>query len=154
WRFVHLPETHDRAVDDRLAGAADLGFLHFQPQVVAFAGALAHAGENRESTMNGGNTSNQLGQDDGLAQTGTAEETNLAAADEGRQQVDDLDAGLELFRLGRKLFERRGLAVDRPPLGSFDIATAIDGIAQKIENAAQGPFADRNADRRPRIQNR
>ena len=41
------PKTIAGLIDDALAGVADLGFLHFQPQVVAFAGAFADAGEHR-----------------------------------------------------------------------------------------------------------
>ena len=48
-RFVHLAEDHDGLIDDVLAGVADLGFLHFQPEVVAFAGSFADAGEDRRS---------------------------------------------------------------------------------------------------------
>ena len=114
--LVHLAEAHDRAVDDRLAGAADLRFLHLQPEVVALAGSLAHAGEDRVAAVDGGDAGDQLGEDDRLAQPGAAEEADLAAADERRQQVDDLDAGLELLGLGREAVEGRGVAVDRPAL--------------------------------------
>ena len=44
--------------------------------------------------------------DDGLAQAGPAEQAGLAAADERRQQVDHLDAGLEHLGLGRQVGER------------------------------------------------
>ena len=68
-RLVHLAEAHHGAVDDRLAGAADLGLLHFQPEVVAFAGPLAHAGEDRVAAVHRGDAGDQLGEDDRLAQT-------------------------------------------------------------------------------------
>ena len=44
-RLVHLAEDHDGLVDDPLAGVADLGLLHFEPEIVALTGALADAGE-------------------------------------------------------------------------------------------------------------
>ena len=116
--LVHLAEAHDRAVDDRLAGAADLGLLHFEPEVVPLAGPLADAGEDREAAVHLGDAGDQLGQDDRLAQPGAAEEADLAAADERGEQVDDLDAGLELLGLGRELVERRRVAVDRPALAT------------------------------------
>ena len=97
-------------------GLADLGFLHFQPQVVSFAGSLADAGEHRVTAVRTGDAGDQLGEDDGLAQTGTAEQAGLSAADERRQQVDDLDAGFEDFGLGAEVFERGRLAVNRPAL--------------------------------------
>ena len=57
------------------AGVADLGVLHFQPQVVALAGALAHAGEDGIAAVGAGDAGDQLGEDDGLAQAGPAEQT-------------------------------------------------------------------------------
>ena len=68
-------------------------------------------------------------QDDRLAEAGPAEQAGLAAADERREQVDDLDAGLEQFGLRRQFVELRRLAVDgraspwsstgpRPSIGS------------------------------------
>ena len=66
--------------------------------------------------MLAGDAGDQLVEDDRLAQAGPAEQAGLAAADERRQQVDDLDAGLEQLGLGRQLGERRRLAVDRPAL--------------------------------------
>ena len=85
------------------AGVADLGFLHFEPQVGPFAGPLADAGEHRVTAVGTGDAGDQLGEDDRLAQTGTAEQAGLAAADERREQVDDLDAGLEHLGLGREV---------------------------------------------------
>ena len=114
--LVHLAEAHHRAVDDRLAGAADLGLLHLQPEVVPLAGPLAHAGEDRVAAVHRRDPRDQLGQDHRLAQPGAAEEADLAAADERGQQVDDLDAGLELLGLGREVVEAGRVAVDRPAL--------------------------------------
>ncbi len=146
-RLVHLAEAHDRAVDDRLARAADLGLLHFEPEVVALAGPLADAGEDREAAVHRGDAGDQLGQDDRLAQPGTAEEADLAAADERREQVDDLDPGLELLGLGRKLLERRRIAVDRPALRRVDRPAAVDRVAQQVEDPAERLLADRHAHR-------
>ena len=51
--------------------------------------------------------------DDGLADARAAEQADLAAAQIGLEQIDDLDAGLEHFELGGLLFERRRRAVNR-----------------------------------------
>ena len=95
------PKTMHGLVDDVLAGVADLGLLHFQPEVVAFAGALADAGEDRVAAVLLGDAGDQLLDDDGLAEARAAEQAGLAAADERGEQVDDLDAGLEDLGLGR-----------------------------------------------------
>ena len=106
-RLVHLAEDHARLLDDAAAGIADLGLLHFQPQVVALAGPLADAGEDRIAAVGAGDAGDQLGENDRLAQSGPAEQAGLAAADERRQQVDHLDAGLEELGLGRQVDQRR-----------------------------------------------
>ena len=72
-------------VDDRPAGLADLGFLHFEPEVVAFAGAFADAGEHGVAAVLAGDAGDEFREDDGLAQAGPAEQAGLAAADERRR---------------------------------------------------------------------
>ena len=95
WRLVHL------AVDQRdlrlgevlLVDDARLG--HFMVEIVAFAGALADAGENGIAAVALGDVVDQLHDDDGLADARAAERADFAALGEGTDQVDDLDAGLE-----------------------------------------------------------
>ena len=92
-RLVHL------AVDQRgLLDHAGLG--HLEPEVVALARALAHAGEHRQAAVLRGDVVDQLLDQHRLAHAGAAEEADLAALHVRREQVDDLDAGLE--DLGRR----------------------------------------------------
>ena len=110
-RLVHL------AVDQRAFRACgraarrvhvDLGFDHLVIEVVAFAGALADAGEHRIAAMRLGDVVDQLHDQHGLADAGAAEQADLAALGVGREQVDDLDAGDENLRFGRLVgIERR-----------------------------------------------
>ena len=145
--LVHLAEDHAGLREDVAAGIADLGLLHFQPEVVALAGPLADAGEDGIAAVGAGDARDQLGQDDGLAQAGPAEQPGLAAADEGRQEVDHLDAGLEDFRLRRQVGHRRRLAVDGPMVLGLDGAAAVDGLAHQVEDAAERGLAHRHLDR-------
>ena len=108
-RFVHLAEHHGRLRDDRAVGLADLGFLHFEPEIVALARPLADAGKHRVAAVLAGDAGDQFGENDRLAEAGAAEQAGLAAANQRRQQVDDLDARLEQFRLGGQL-DRRAAA--------------------------------------------
>ena len=91
-RLVHL------AVDERdLRGAQillvdDAGLRHLVIEVVAFARALADAGEHRDAAVQLGDVVDQLHDDDGLADAGAAERADLAALEERADQVDDLDA--------------------------------------------------------------
>jgi hypothetical protein len=82
-------------------------------EVVAFAGALTHAGQNRVAAVGLGDVVDQLLHGHGLADAGAAEQADLAALGVGAEQVDDLDAGDQDFRRGRLLGEGRGFAVDR-----------------------------------------
>ena len=114
-RLVHLAVDQRGLVDDA-------ALLHLQPEVVALAGALAHAGEHRQAAVLLGDVVDQLLDEHRLAHAGAAEEADLAALHVRREQVDDLDAGLEDL-LGRvELVEGRGVAVDRPALGRLDVA--------------------------------
>ena len=87
-RLVHLTE-HQR----RLREHARL--FHFEPEVVAFARALADAGEYREAFVHVGDVADQLLNQNRLADAGAAEQADLAAARVRRHQVDDFDARLE-----------------------------------------------------------
>ena len=97
----------------RHARVADLRALHFQPQVVAFAGPFAHAGKHRIAAVLGGDSRDQFLDHHGLADARPAEQARLAALDERAQQIDDLDARLEHLRLGRQVGKLRRLAMDR-----------------------------------------
>src|SRR5206468_2965868 len=70
------------------------------------------------------------------------EQPSLAAADEGREQVDDLDAGLEKLSFCRKIGHRRSVAVNRPIVVGMHGPAAIDRLADQIEHAAERSLAD------------
>jgi hypothetical protein len=78
-----------------------------------------------------GDAGDQFLNDDGLAQPGPAEQSGLAAAEERRQQIDHLDAGLEHFGLGRQIDKFRRLAMDRPALGRAHGPAVVDRLAQQ-----------------------
>ena len=145
-RFVHL------AVDQRHLGLSmfsfdDAGFLHLQPEVVALAGALADAGEHREAAVVLGDVVDQFHDQHGLAHAGAAEQAGLAALGVGRQQVDDLDAGLEHLGRGVLVLERGGLPVDGQVHLVADGAPLVHGLAHHVHDAAQGLGTDRHLDR-------
>jgi hypothetical protein len=76
-------------------------------EVVALTGALADAGEHRHATVLLGDAVDHLLDEHGLADAGAAEQADLAALDVRREQVDDLDAGLEHLGLRLELVEGR-----------------------------------------------
>ena len=101
-RLVHLTVDEHGLLDDT-------GLLHLEPEVGALTSALADAGEDRRAAVLLGEVVDELHDDDGLADTRTAEEPRLAALDVGLEEVDDLDAGLEDLRLGLEVLVLRGL---------------------------------------------
>src|SRR5215208_121785 len=142
--LVHLAEHERGALDDARLG-------HLRDQVVALAGALAHAGEDRHAGMLLGNVPDQFLDDDRLADAGTAEDADLAALLERADQVDDLEARLEDLDLGRLLVEGGCRAVDRQGVGAVDVALAVDRVAEDVEDTAEGHLAHRNGDRSARV---
>src|SRR5690606_10450319 len=108
-RLVHLAEDEGGLPEDA-------SLLHLDHEVVALTGAFADTGEHRHTTVVARDPGDHLLDEDCLADTGTAEQADLATLDVRRQQVDDLDAGLEHLGLGLELVEVGGLAVDPPPL--------------------------------------
>jgi hypothetical protein len=98
-----------------------------------------------------GDVVDQLHDDHGLADPGAAEQADLSALHVGRQQVDDLDAGDELFGLGRLLDEFRGRAMDRIGLLRSNRAALVDRFADDVDDAAQRLRSNRHVDRRARV---
>ncbi len=102
-----------------------LGLDHLVVEVVALCGTLAHAGEHGVATVRLGDVVDELHDEHGLADTGAAEQADLAALGVGRQQVHHLDAGDEDFRLGRllgigggRLMDAAGGLADQRPASS------------------------------------
>ena len=155
-RLVHL------AVDEgafRAFGRAamllrvlvDARFDHLVIEVVALAGALADAGEDRVAAVGLGDVVDELHDQHGLADAGAAEEADLAALGVRREEVDDLDAGDEDLRLGRLLGIARRRLVDGPSRLGRDRARLVDRLADDVDDAPERAEADRHRDRLSRV---
>src|SRR5437899_2988842 len=84
---------------------------HFAEKVVAFTCTLADAGEHGEAFTSLRDVVDQLHNEHGLADTGTAKEADLSAAEKWLDQVDDLDTSLEHLELCRLLCEIGSMAM-------------------------------------------
>ena len=97
----------------------------------------------------GGDVVDQLLDEHRLAHAGAAEQADLAALHVRGEQVDDLDAGLEDLDRRRELLERRagrgGSASARRPRAAPSPLSI--GLAEHVEDAAEGDLADRHRDR-------
>ena len=79
----------------------------------------------------------------GLAHTRAAEQADLAALGVGREQVDDLNAGLE--HLGRRgqVLHARCVLVDRAALHiSGEISAEVDRFAEQVEDPPERGVTD------------
>ena len=146
-RLRHL-SVHQRGARLRqVVLVDDAALLELEPQIVAFAGALADAGKHRHAAVLHRDVVDQLLDDDGLADAGAAEQPDLAAEQVRLEQVDDLDAGLEHLQLGRLLLQRRGAAMDRPSLFRVHRTVRIvDRLAEHVHHAAERGGPDRHRD--------
>lgn len=68
----------------------DASLDHLVVQVVTLAGALSHSGKHGETTVVGGDVVDELHDDDGLPDTGTAEQSDLTTLGVGGEQVNHL----------------------------------------------------------------
>ena len=156
-RLVHL------AVDQRAFGAGraavllgvlvDARFDHLVIEVVAFAGALADAGEHRIAAMRLGDVVDEFHDQHRLADAGAAEQADLAALGVRREEIDDLDAGDEDFRFRRLIDEFGRRLMDGAARRGLDRASLVDRLADDIDDAAQCFIADRHHDRRAGVDN-
>jgi hypothetical protein len=83
------------------------------------------------------NVVDQLLDDNGLADAGSAKETNLSALQERLDEVDDLDAGLEHLFLGGLLVEGRSLTMDRQTDLRIHGPKLVHRLTEHIQHAAQ-----------------
>src|SRR5256714_1554033 len=141
-RLVHLTE-HER----RLRQHARV--LHLLVHVVAFAGPLADAGEDRAAFVVVRDVADELLHDHGLARACSAEQADLRPLGERADEVDDLDAGLEDLDLRLLLAYWRRRPVDGPARDAFRRGLGVDGLADHVEHPAQRLDADRHRDGRP-----
>src|SRR6516164_5701034 len=105
-RLVHLAK-------DQRGAREHTGLTEFEKQLVPLARALANTGEHRNAGMPLDRGADQLDDQHGLADPGSAEHRGFAASDQWRQQVNDFDAGMEDLASAALTFERRRRTVDR-----------------------------------------
>ena len=122
------------------------------PQVIAFTRAFAHACEHGHSRVLLCDVADKLRDDDSLADSRTAIRTDLTAAREWRNQVQDLDARFQNLRGSRLLCETWRLAVDRRTLSiGRNRDAVVDRITEHIEDAAEGVIPHWHRDRLTRV---
>jgi hypothetical protein len=110
--------------------------------------STADACEDRVALVLARDVADQLLDQDRLAETRATEEADLAAAHEGRDQVDHLEAGLEGLHRRLERVEGRRSAVNRPALRvGRNGLTFVDRLAEHVEEAAESRLPHRDRDR-------
>ncbi len=137
-----------------MAGIArldDARLTHFQPEVVAFTGALTHAGEHGVSAVLLGHVVDQFLNYYGLAHTCAAEESDLSAFQEWLDEINDLHAGYKHLRSRGLLVKCRRWTMDGQLHRAGDRTKLIDRLANHVHHAAQRAFAHRNGNRSAQV---
>src|SRR5690606_38959214 len=111
---------------------------HLVVEVVPFTSTLTHTGEHGQTAVRLGDVVDQLHHVDGLTNTSTTEQTDLAAFGERADQVDDLDTGFQQIAAASLIGVARRRAVDAPQLVVLNRTGFVDGLAQDVHDTAQG----------------
>ena len=82
----------------------------------------------------------------GFAHTGTAEEANLTALEEGLDEVDNLDTCEKDFLAGGQVLEAWGLTVDAIAFLVCGVGHTVDGLTNHVEEATVDVLAHRHRD--------
>ena len=94
--LVHLT-VHKGGLGSGAIGNDDTGLDHLVVEIVTLTSSLADTSEDGETTMKFGDIVDKLHDKDGLADTGTTEETNLTSLGVGSQKVDNLNTCIIIF---------------------------------------------------------
>src|SRR5579863_1509594 len=106
-------------------------------EVVAFAGALTHAGENAIATMTFGDIVNQFLNDNGFADASTAECADLATFHEGADEINDFDAGLEDFDARGLVFQGGSFSVNGPTGCIGNIGFVVNRLTEDVKDTTE-----------------
>jgi hypothetical protein len=91
---------------------------------------------------------NEFHDNDGFADTGPAEETDLSTLTVWLEQIDNLDSRLEDFGLSFLVFQLRRGPVNRIGFLGLNRPFLIDGLTEHVHQTAERFTTNRNGDRR------
>ncbi len=136
-RLGHLSVNQRGFGFRRITRFDNAGLGHFQPKIVAFAGPFTDAGKDGISAVLLGDVVDQFLNEDGLADTGATEQSDLAALKKWLDEIDDFDTGLEHFGGGGLIFEQRRRPMDGHRFGVLDRTQLIDRRSDHVHHASQ-----------------
>merc|ERR1719449_195556 len=124
----------------------DSALNHLKVQIVTLTGPLSHSSEDRVTSVGLGDVVNQLHDQHSLADTSTAEETNLTSLGIGGKEIDNLDTSDKNLLLDTHVLELRGVSVDGLPLVGVNGAPLVNGISDNVDNSAESLGSDGDHD--------
>src|SRR5215471_7805939 len=135
-RLVHLAE-------DQRGAFEHAGLPELEQQLVPLARTLANTGEHRDTRVTLDCCADQLHDQHRLADPGAAEHRGLAARDQRRQKINNLDTGVKYLARTALAVEGWCRCVDWPTL---DIGrkgwTSISGVTDSVEQPPEYRFPD------------
>src|SRR3954469_679777 len=88
------------------------------------------------------NVIDEFHDDNGLANTGSPEQSDLAALQERLDEINDFNAGLKHF-LGCRLFFKAGRGpMNWPALGCIHRTQFVHGLSDDVDHASYRRFSD------------
>jgi hypothetical protein len=93
-----------------------------------------------------GEAYNELLNEDSLADTGTAEKTNLTTTGVRGEKVDNLDTSDKNLGRGGLVNELGGFGVNGGELGALDGTTLVNGVTSDVHDATESAGTDGNHD--------
>merc|ERR1711892_106561 len=145
WGLVHL-SVHKGDLGGFVLQGDDTTLNHLIVEIVTLTGPLSHSGKHRVSSVSLSNVVNQLHDQDSLADTGTAEETNLTSLSIGGKQVNNLDTSNQDLLLNAHVLESWGFSVDGLTLVGGNGAPLVNWISNNIDDAAKSLRTNRDHD--------
>merc|ERR1711884_707469 len=133
-------------VGERTREGNDLYHEMIEGGVISFTGSLTDTSKHRVTSVSLGNIVNEFHNQDSLAYTGTAEQTDLTSLGVGGKQVYNLDTSYKNFLLYTHLTELGSLSVDSLSLVSGDGASLVNWVSNNIDNSAKSLSSDRDHD--------
>ena len=100
------------------------------------------------------NVVDQFLNDNRLSDTGPPKQPDLSPFKIRFNEIDHFDSGLEHFKIRVLFYEGGSGFVDRIFTRRMNRPQLVDGLANYINDAAQGGLADGNSDRASRVERR
>merc|ERR1711881_64380 len=121
WGLVHLSVDKGDLGGFVLQGD-DTALNHLIVEIITLASSLSYSSEYGVTSVSLGNIVNQFHDQDSLANTSAAEQTNLASLSIGGEQVNNLDTSHQNLLLDAHVSESWGFCVDSLALVCVDRA--------------------------------